>query len=364
MNQAEDIASGVDSQTVFIGRAALNVLSESQLGVIATQGDPQSNLSNHLIGADFRYLNSNLPGGKIVESEFWYQQTDTEGISGEDAAYGFGIRYPNRNGLRGGYRYKHIGNNFDPALGFVNQQGIEDHALDFGYAYFLSQGSYARSVYGGFDGYRNIDSNTGELIAETVDLRINVSNNTGDSINAAVVREHEFLSRDFTIYRASDGSRNIVIPPGDYSFVQGSAGISFAGRRRVSGGISVNVGDYFGGDRFQRRANINWQPGNKYNLSLSYTENDIRLPQGNFTVRQSTVNVLVNLSLNLSWANRIQYDNVSEGVGINSRLHWLPEAGKEAFLVLNWGLVDLDKDNNFDSINSDLSLKFNYTFRF
>jgi len=27
-------------------------------------------------------------------------------------------------------------------------------------------------------------------------------------------------------------------------------------------------------------------------------------------------------------------------------------------------MVDLDKDNDFTSINADLSLKFNYTFRF
>jgi len=32
--------------------------------------------------------------------------------------------------------------------------------------------------------------------------------------------------------------------------------------------------------------------------------------------------------------------------------------------VLNYGFEDFDKDNVFESTIADLSLKFNYTFRF
>lgn len=81
-------------------------------------------------------------------------------------------------------------------------------------------------------------------------------------------------------------------------------------------------------------------------------------------MRQVTINTQVSFSSTLSWTNLIQYDNVSEALGINSRLHWIPEAGRQVFLVFNYGLIDLDKDNNFVSTNSDISVKFNYTFRF
>jgi hypothetical protein len=102
----------------------------------------------------------------------------------------------------------------------------------------------------------------------------------------------------------------------------------------------------------------------RFNFGMSYSENEIRLPQGNFTVRLKSFNTLINFDSTLSWSNRIQYDNVSEGLGINSRLRWIPRAGQEGYLVLNWGLVDLDKNKSFDSVNSDLSMKFNYTFRY
>jgi hypothetical protein len=60
----------------------------------------------------------------------------------------------------------------------------------------------------------------------------------------------------------------------------------------------------------------------------------------------------------------LNYDNVSEAVGVNSRLHWIPEAGREAFVVLNHNLDDLDRDDSFHSTYSELTLKFSYTFRF
>jgi len=364
VNQDENPLAAVDSQSVFVGRAAVNVLSESQVGVIATQGDPRNGRDNNLVGSDFRYRNSRLPGGKVIESEVWYQQTDSEDISGRDAAYGFGVSAPNSNGWRGGYNYKRIQDNFNPALGFVNQRGIEDHALDVGYRHFLRPGGYVRSWYGGFDGYRNSSTITGNLISEIVDFRMNANNNTNDTVSATVVRQREVLINNFTIYRASDGRRSVVLPPGDYSFTSAAVSLSTGGQRDWSGRINLSKGDYYDGENFQRGANVTWQPRPGYNLQLGYSENEIELPQGDFTVRQITFNSLINFTPFLTWSNRIQYDNVSEGLGINSRLRWLPEAGREAYIVLNWGKSDPDRNNDFTSTNSDLTLKYSYTFRF
>src|SRR5690606_6696237 len=121
VSQDEDELSGVDGQTVLVARAARNVLAESQWGFIATHGDPQSNVDNTLVGTDFRYRNSSLPGGRAVSGVAWYQRSDGGEAPNEDnAAYGFGIGYPNTSGWRAGYNFKRIEENFDPALGFVN----------------------------------------------------------------------------------------------------------------------------------------------------------------------------------------------------------------------------------------------------
>lgn len=60
----------------------------------------------------------------------------------------------------------------------------------------------------------------------------------------------------------------------------------------------------------------------------------------------------------------MQYDNLSEEVGVNTRIQLIPRAGQEGFIVLNYNMQDKDKNDRFESAFSDLSLKFKYTFRF
>ncbi|MDO9475818.1 MAG: hypothetical protein Q7L07_03825, partial [Pseudohongiella sp.] len=66
----------------------------------------------------------------------------------------------------------------------------------------------------------------------------------------------------------------------------------------------------------------------------------------------------------LYWISLVQYDNLSEEVGVNTRIQWIPRAGQEGFVVLNYNMQDKDKNNRFESALSDLSVKFKYTFRF
>jgi hypothetical protein len=364
IRQDEDSPSGVDSQDIFVGRAVLNVLAESQLGVITTYGDPQSNLDNSMAGVDFRYRNSKLPGGQTLQGVTFYQQSNREDLEDDDASYGFGLFYPASQGLRGGYNYKRIEKNFDPAVGFVNQTDVEDHALDFGYRHFFRPGGYFRSVYGGFDGYRANNLDDGSVNNQNLGLRVTGQNNAGDGMFVRVIRSREVLRTPFTINRSSDGLSRTIIPAGDYGFTEGLVGVDLASQRKVSGRISTRWGSYYDGNRVQRGFELNYRPTARYMFGGQYTENEIHLPQGNFTVRLISLQTQVSFMSTLSWSTLFQYDNVSEVLGFNSRLHWIPEAGREAFLVFNYGVNDLDKDNDFTSTNADLSLKFNYTFRF
>ena len=70
------------------------------------------------------------------------------------------------------------------------------------------------------------------------------------------------------------------------------------------------------------------------------------------------------MSSKLSWVNLIQYDNATETTGINSRLHWIPEAGRELFIVLNHSLEDFDRDGSNRSLGADFTIKYRHTFRY
>jgi hypothetical protein len=155
-----------------------------------------------------------------------------------------------------------------------------------------------------------------------------------------------------------------VIPVGEYSFSELFFGSQMGTQRKWSGNFFLQGGEYYDGDHFQYRGNVTWRPNRNFSADFSYTVDDIELPYGSFMLRQFGFTTVYSFSATLSWTNLIQYDNISENLGINSRLHWIPKAGQQAFIVLNWGLIDPDKDNSFDSTLADLSLKFNYTFRF
>jgi hypothetical protein len=99
-------------------------------------------------------------------------------------------------------------------------------------------------------------------------------------------------------------------------------------------------------------------------MTASYDWNDIALPQGDFILRLSSIDTQVALSSTLYWITLAQYDNISEELGVNTRLQWIPRAGQEAFIVLNYNMQDVDRDNTFNTAFSDISIKFRYTFRF
>lgn len=109
---------------------------------------------------------------------------------------------------------------------------------------------------------------------------------------------------------------------------------------------------------------MTWNQSRYFKLSASYDWNDIQLPQGSFTTRLSSINSQVAFSPTLYWITLAQYDNISEEIEINTQLQWIPRAGQEGFIVLNYGLKDRDRNNSFQTASSDLSLKFRYTFRF
>jgi len=360
----QDETVSVESQNIFVGRTVLNVGDHTQIGAIVTDGNPQGNLDNTLIGTDFRYRNTGFHGNTI-ESMGFYEETSTEGKQQNDnAAYGLGFVLPNSQGWQALYNYKRVEKNFMPAVGYVNVTDIEDHHLNFGYRHFLQPDKLFRSVLLAFEAYRAENLGDGSLNNENIGIRLSSFTNTNGSAFGRYINYKEVLKAPFTIYRASDGSRLVTIPVGEYSWDEYFLGLQWGTQRKLAGGLNLQGGDYYTGTHFSKRGNVVWRPNRNFVVDLSFTEDNIQLPYGDFMLQLFGLNAQYAFSSTLSWSNLIQYDNISENIGINSRLHWIPKAGQQTFLVLNWGLMDPDKDNIFVSTIADLSLKFNYTFRF
>ena len=348
---------GLEESDLFVARISRNIFEESNLGFILTSGDPDSDLGNTLTGVDFRYLNTRLASGSTLEGSLWYQQSDSEGVDGDDAAYGFNLRFPTAEGLRYGLAFKEIQRNFYPALGFVNRTDVRDLTVDIGYTWYPSSDSIQRA-FSGVD-YQRINTLDGELQSQLVSLRaLEIVNGTGDAIEIHYQLIDEVLVAPFEI------SEGIIIPVGEYGFDQYCVNFETGQHRRLTLNGYYCGGEFFDGDISAPGGELTWRPNEHFRFALGYQVSDIDLPYGSFITRLASLRADVAFTNTLYWENILQYDNVSYGLGLKSIFRWVPRAGREVLLVIDREFVDYTRNRDFTSVTGDITFKFGYTFRF
>lgn len=353
----QDSATGPESVDLFVGRVATNVLEESSIGLIVTSGNPDASVDNLLVGADFRYLNSRLGDGRVLEATAWFRKTDTEGLEGDDSAYSLSIEMPNSEGWRGELGFKTLEENYFPALGFASRTDFTGTEAEVGYIW-RPQDSWIRAIETGLDG-EFVNALNGRDQSNEVELNVvTVENQSADSLSLNHYLVEERLTASFEI---SDG---IVIPVGTYTFDYSCATLVTGQQRVLTTESTICDGDFYDGSIFVFETLTTWRPSPHLKVVLGGEYNDVDLPQGDFITRLVRLNVDVAFNTAWSWENFLQYDNDSETIGINSILRWIPRAGRETVLAINSQLEDFDRDRRFQSYTTDLTLKLSHTFRF
>lgn len=356
-----DDTENVAATDLLVTRVSANVLEDSSVGFIYTNGDPTSNTDNSVAGTDFQYVNNSFLTNCIFQADGWYQVSDTPGLSGDDAAFGIGLRLPASSGIRICVGFKEVQRNFNPAMGYVNRSNIRDYSADIGYTHIMNR-EVVQSVFTGVDVQR-VDVIDGDLQSETFALRLmEFQTNANDALSLGFNTNKEVVARPFTIYRKP--GRQVVIQPGTYEFNEKQFNLRTGRQREFAFGFTHLTGDFYNGERTNIGSYFAWNQSRYFTMSINHDWNDIELPAGDFITRLSSVSTQVAFSPTLYWVSLLQYDNISEELGVNTRLQWIPRAGQDGFVVLNYNMQDFDKDNQFETAYSDLSIKFKYTFRF
>jgi len=359
MVQQED-RIGVDDAPLFVGRATQNILEESRIGAIFTQGNPNSLVDNSLVGVDFRYRNTRFSTNHTLTGDFWYQQSDTDGLIGDDKAYSANLDLNNENtGLSGTLGYSYIGEDYNPALGFANRRGIEQIDAEVEGRYFVSDNPLLRYYFGRvrYSYTRRIDN--GGMQSEELSSRLfSLNSHQEDRLYLDIQREREGLITDFPI------RPGIVIPAGKYSFGSAEIGLESSEFRTLVPDISYKQGDFYNGEQREVGLGLGWKPNPRFSSTFSYRYTDVELPQGEFITRLVSLRTTLAFNSTWSWINLLQYDNLSSSAGLNSRLHWNPQAGEDLYLVINY---NYDADGVFSGLNvrdSEIALKYSKNFRF
>ena len=353
----QDDFGNVDKGNVFVGRAAANIFQESSAGLIYTNGNPTADLDNELFGVDFRYRNTRAIPGNTIQGVAWYQQSDTEGINSDEEAYGWRVEYPNSERWFGELGQWTIDENFNPAVGFVNRADIVGTKAELGYT-FTPNGKFLRNVT--FKSiFENIDNTDGTLESRELVLKpFSVETQFGDFFEIRLKQIDEVLVEDFEI------SPGVIIGAGAYTFDRVQFVLESALERRFALSFDIDTGEFYDGDLLKIGGDLNWRPNRHLFFQFGYEFNDVELPQGSFITRLLRLRADVAISARWSWLNVLQYDNVTETAGFNSRLRFNPQAGQDMFFVLN-RQFDIDPlSRHASSATSEIVLKFRYTFRF
>jgi uncharacterized protein DUF5916/cellulose/xylan binding protein with CBM9 domain len=346
----------VDRQNLMAARVSRNILQQSWIGGIVTHGNPTGTGSNTLVGADVRLATSTFRGDKNLSLALYLLGTDDEATGARDAAGGFVIDYPNdRWDVALGW--KQIGENFQPALGFVPRVGIRKTDLNVAFQprperwgirqfFFEFRPTYITNLNNRVENWRVFTA------------PFNTRTESGEHLEWNYIPEFEHLDEPFEI------AAGIIIPPGSYQWTRFRAEANTATKRPWVIDAALWWGGFYDGTRRQIEFGVTLKPNTHVALSLQTERNDVELPQGRFHTQIITARADYNFSADVSWANLVQYDNESRMAGLQSRFRWILRPGNDVFLVLNRGWVRSLDDNRFEPSFDRGSAKVQYTFRF
>jgi hypothetical protein len=183
---------------------------------------------------------------------------------------------------------------------------------------------------------------------------------SGEVAEYSLNNTYEYLDEDFHIFPQD----SIWIDEGTYSFWRQGIELSTAPRRMFWVSTEINWGNFFDGKRMEIELKSGLKIGIPVFIGLEYEFNKVDLPRGSFTVNVYRIKGDIYFSPDITLTNFVQYDNLSQSWGWQSRFQWILKPGNEIHFVWNsLVLPSIDRDQHLLSENSAL-LKVNYNFRF
>ena len=362
LNIQTDDAPGVTAAptnfTVF--RIKRDVLRRSRVGGIFTGRSARPSTvpegetgSNQVYGVDAAfafYDNVNFTG--------YYAQSQTPGLVGDDASYQGAFTY---NGDLYAVQVDHlvVGDNFNPEVGFLRR---DDFRRTFATAQYSPRPAIdlvRQFTWGASVDYIETET-TGQLATRFLQARFLTEFENSDRFSIDVQDSYELLTAPFRI-APGDG---ISIPVGGYGFRDAFASYSLGGQRRVSGTLSLQRGEFFGG----HITGVGYRRGRlavtrAFSFEPGISVNRIELPQGRFATTLLTSRVTYTFTPRMFFGGLLQYNSSRDSLSSNLRLRWEYQPGSELFIVYN-DVRDTELRGTPMLENRAFVVKFTRLFRF
>ncbi len=332
-------------------RIKQNIFQQSNVGIIATAGDPSGENNNWVLGGDFTYQISNLFGDKNFLAGFWGLYSNRPDLIGDKKSYGLKIDYPN-DLFDISFSYKYIGDAFQPSLGFVPRIGIKSYNFGMDFMprpkwsfirqfFFESFFRYVTDLNNQWESYLFFSAPVHFLLE------------SGDRFEFNIVPKGEKLNEPFEI---EDG---ITLNPDEYKFMRYRLEFESASKRPVSGQATWWFGTFYTGTLDQIELQMSLRFTSNIILDLNYEKNIVKLNEGNFTQNLFGGRMQLNFSSDLQLSSFVQYDSDSKLFGTNTRMRWTITPLTDLFVVYNHNINKITRNRwQFDS--NQLILKLSY----
>ncbi len=251
-------------------RVKRNVLARSSIGGLFLSKAPADDGSSNQVAAGDAYF----PLAHNILVQGFAAVSTTPGELGTSHAVSTSLSHENDR-WSGQLQFADIGDDFRSELGFLQRTGIRKYRGNL----FLSRRPPhfgIRRVFVG-DDFNHIDNQDGTLQSQINTLNTFIIFHNGTFFDANWINDREGLDEDFELNDAGD----VVFPPGQYHFNQGSAHVNTDPGRAVSVRAGVTAGGFYDGILQSYNGTLRLRPTDRLTFEGTYSRNHVEVQARN-----------------------------------------------------------------------------------
>ena len=348
--------NNIESTGFSVLRVKRDVFKRSAVGIMLTDRSESlaGNGSSQLYAVDgaFDFLED-------FSLDTYVAKTKSPGLRDDDQSYMANVAYDSDvYGFNSGYLV--VENNFNPEIGFKRRNNFKQFSGGARYSPRPASIDWIRrfSLEAGTESHWS--ATTDDLESRQHSLSFSTEFETSDIFSVSVRDAFEALVRPFRI------ASGVTLLPGKYDFTSYEASYNFGAQRKVSGVLSLRVGDFwsgtntsigFGSGRIELSPQLSVEP--------SYSINKVELPEGDFRTELSSFRVTYTLSPRMYLGGLIQYDSSANSFSTNFRFRWEWAPASEFFIVYSddRNTDPLGHPSGLDLRNRGFAIKINKLFQ-
>jgi hypothetical protein len=363
----------LNPESFTVARYRRDFWKESSIGVLYTKRSTKGNLflgdpiqDRNTLGADLTLSTSEFLGDNVLQFSAFFighnpaSPLDDSTTLQDRSVRGLRINFPNQP-WSAWVSYREFGDDYDPAVGFNRRNGFKRLQPAINYAPLFERSNVIREIEWGIY-YEYLTSLENKLLTENLRFTLGeIRFESGERLGFEISRNFEFLDENFDIL--GDGS--VIVVPGEYVNWTYEIEASTASFRKISGSIEYEAGGFWTGNISSLELGLTVRPIPGINLSSGYRYAKVTAENSGFNTNLFQIDLGLDFTPDISLSSNIQFDDVSEVLGTNTRFRWIITPGTDIFFVYNhnW-LKNSTLDKRYFTIQQGGAMKVVYTYRF